>query len=125
MRTTRSLPYGGSPWTETLWTERPPPMDRDPPWMETPWTETPPGQRPPWTETEPPPPKTVYRQTPVKTLPSQTSFAGSKYMDGAQKVKLRPFIRIFHMYVRGIIDLGTDKKKLNFPTGDEREQQIL
>ena len=55
------------------------PLDRDPsgqspPWTETPQTETPrdrdPGETP-WTETPP-----VDRQTPVKTLPSQTSFAG-------------------------------------------------
>ena len=102
-----------SPWTETLWTERPPQ-----------WMETPLGQRPP-PDKDRAPPRLWTDKHIVKTLPSQTSFAGSKYMVGAQKVKLRPFIRIFHMYVRSIIDLGTDKKKFNFPTGDEREQQIL
>ena len=68
MCTAYSLLYGGSPW------QRPPltgtPLNIDLPWTETPWTETPwtdtPGQRPPRTD----------KQIPVKTLPSQTSFAG-------------------------------------------------
>ena len=85
-----------------------PALDRDPPWTETPSHRDPPGQRPPpWTETpldrHPPPTgqtpphrtdtpldrdpsgqrgrdrdRPVDRQSPVKTLPSQTSFAGSK-----------------------------------------------
>ena len=65
-----------------------PPLDRDPPGQrppgqrpfraETPLDREPPGQRlPPPLDREPPgkrPP--ADRQTPVKTLPSQTSFAG-------------------------------------------------
>ena len=49
IRTARSLPYGGVSLTAI------------PGWIETPRTET---------------PSPVHRQTPVKTLPSQTSFAG-------------------------------------------------
>ena len=74
-------------------------MDRDLPWTEAPrkrsprqrppWKETPSGQRPllaqrpprqrPSLDKDQDPP--VERQTPVKTLPSQTSFAGGKYAD--------------------------------------------
>ena len=56
----RDPPGQRPPWTETHWTKNPldrEPLDRDPPGMET--------------ETTP-----VDRQTPVKTLPSETSFAG-------------------------------------------------
>ena len=110
MHTARSLLYGGlpgrDPWTETPSPgHRPPPLDRDPlpldrdriyrdpldraPWTETPWTEIPldrdspslPGQRPP-----------VDRQTPVKTLPSQTSFAG-----GNNNINFRRQIELYRL----------------------------
>ena len=65
MCTVRSLPYRGFSLTET-------PLDRETPWTETPLTGDPYGQRLP--------PPAVDRQTPVKSLPSQTSFAGGKHI---------------------------------------------
>ena len=74
MRTACSLPYGGGGGGGVFMTETPP--DRGLPWTETPRQRLP-GQRPP--DREPPDrDPTVDRQTPVKTLPSQTSFAGGK-----------------------------------------------
>ena len=60
---------GGSPWQRPPWTKTS--MDRNPP------GQKPPGQRPPGQGTPPP----VVRQTPVKTLPSQTLFAGGNNVD--------------------------------------------
>ena len=91
MRIARSLPDRGGglpdkrppldrdpPGQRPQWTDTPldrDPLDRDPPWTETPLDRDPLVRDPPWIETPPP---TVDRQTPVKTLPSQTSFAGGK-----------------------------------------------
>ena len=92
-------PLTETPWIETLRQRRPgqrlpdrnpldrEPLDKDPrtdtllcresPGQRLPCTETMPwGMKPPWTDWDPP---AVERQTPVKTLPSQTSFAGGKY----------------------------------------------
>ena len=64
------LPERNPPWTAAPGEKHPPP-DRNTPWTETPQIETPQTENP-WTETPP----SVDRQTPVKTLPSETSFAG-------------------------------------------------
>ena len=66
---------GGSLWQRVPWTETPWPLDRDT------RTETAPGQR-----SLPRPIPPVDRQTPVKTLPSQTSFAGGKNTGSESRV---------------------------------------